>query len=527
MRKQQQQKKRQQQQQQQQQQQRRQPSTRRAELLMVEEHEAREFAGAGPPGGGNWSTSLESSSTPFAESSFGAEGSLPLPLPLSPPPAAAETQFAGLQQEVSVMQRLSERLEVAAAAEQQLAEELADERMRRQRAEATVKNLRAEGDNLRAEIDSTRAEMRQLQQQLTSERASHQDNYAMAAELSAAHTDASQRVAVLSTSCAELESQLAVECTRHAQAKTEVETVTASLQAQLATAQTANERLRELADEHQRQTQQLGRECAKLRATEQDLRADRRQLVQEQEAVRIELAEERAAHDATRLTLLAELGELEEEVATQQPQLERLSLEKARLKARVAALQQQQQLQRLPPQTRDSDAQQTNTSFRATFSRSDDTDLDFSTSSKISPSQRTGGDYHATGAVFERLYRTGRPQTSNTDAAGVSGGNGTGLRNLELDLALTNTGLSPAHTMDSASRNGDGAMGFSGRQDMSYVRHEHAQRQQHDAAGLTAAQSGSTGSPVAVHSSASRATLLYKLRRIGGTEAASKMVRAC
>lgn len=421
-------------------------------------------------------------------------------------------------------------LQTQQLAKQQLAEELADERMLRQRAEATVKNLRAEMDNLHVEIDSLSAEVRQLQQQLTSERASHQDNYAMTAELSTAHTSASQRVAVLSTTCAKLESQLAVECTRHAQARTEIETVTASLQAQLATAQTANERLRELADEHQRQTQQLGRECAKLRVAEQDLRADRRKLVQEQEAVRIELAEERAAHDATRLTLLAELGELEEDVASQQPQLERLTLEKARLKARVAALEQQQQLQRLPSQTRDSDAKQTNTPFRSAFSRSDDTDplVDFSTSSKLSPSQRIGGDHHATAAVFERLHRTGRPQNSNADTAGVSGGNRTGLRHLELDLALTNTGLSPAHTMDSASRNGDGAMGFSRRQDISHVRYEHGQRQQHDAAGLTAAQSGSTGSsPVAVHTSASRATLLYKLRRIGGTEAASKMVRAC
>jgi hypothetical protein len=405
-------------------------------------------------------------------------------------------------------------LQTQQLAKQQLAEELADERMLRQRAEAIVKNLRAEGDNLRAEIDSTRAEMRQLQQQLTSERASHQDNYAMAAELSAAHTDASQRVAVLSTSCAELESQLAVECTRHAQAKTEVETVTASLQAQLATAQTANERLRELADEHQRQTQQLGRECAKLRATEQDLRADRRKLLQEQEAVRIELAEERAAHDATRLTLLGELGELEEEVAAQQPQLERLSLEKARLKARVAALQQQQQLQRLPPQTRDSDGEQTNTTFRSALSRPGDNDVDFSTSPQISPNQRTGGDHRATAAVFERLYRTGRPQHSDTDTASVSGGNGTGPRHLELDLALTNTGLSPARcAMDSASAYGD-----------EYVQHGH----QHDATRLIAAQSGSTGSsPGAVSTSGSRATLLYKLRRIGGTEAASKMVRAC
>jgi hypothetical protein len=30
-----------------------------------------------------------------------------------------------------------------------------------------------------------------------------------------------------------------------------------------------------------------------------------------------------------------------------------------------------------------------------------------------------------------------------------------------------------------------------------------------------------------VSTSGSRATLLYKLRRIGGTEAASKMVRVC
>jgi chromosome segregation ATPase len=171
----------------------------------------------------------------------------------------------------AVMEADESRSELQAQqlAKQQLVHELVDERTLRQRADATVTSLRAECDSLQTEVDDGLRQLRQLQQQLTSERASYQDNYARTAELSEAHTDAIRRVAELTARHTELESQLAIECTRHAQARTEVETTSASLQAQLATAQAANERLRELADEHQRQTQQLGRECARLQAAEQ------------------------------------------------------------------------------------------------------------------------------------------------------------------------------------------------------------------------------------------------------------------
>lgn len=430
----------------------------------------------------------------------------------------------------AVMEADASRSELQAQqlAKQQLAEELDHQRTLRQQADTTLKSLRAECDSMHTDMDSLRAETRQLQQQLISERASHQENYAMMAELSAAHSDAKRRVAELSTSNTELASQLAVECTRHAQARTEIETVTASLQAQLATVQTGNERLRELADEHQRQTQQLGRECAKLQTTEQSLRADRRRDLQDLEAVRIELAEERAAHDATRLTLLAEIGALEDEVATQQPQLERLTLEKARLKARVAALRQQQQVQQLP-QAEQRDEEDPISTFRSTFSRIGDSDVGFGTPSKVSPTQPDGGDIEATAAVFERLYHSARAQShsSDTDSAVARGGNGTGPRHLELDLALTNTGLSPARrAMDTAVATGGGAVIDSQKQSISRdnIGHCHLDG---DSARSIATQSGSVavGSNFpAEQASASRATLLYKLRRIGGTEVASKMV---
>ena len=192
--------------------------------------------------------------------------------------------------------------------------------------------------------------------------------------------------------------------------------------------------------------------------------------------------------------------------------------------------QQQQQQLLLPPQTGEGDEEQTKTPLRSAFSRTGDNGTAFGTSSKISPRQRTGGDHDATAAVFERLYRSGRP---DTDSAISSGDYGTGLRHLELDLALTSTGLSPARrTVYAPSANDNDTTIGNQRQGISHSTHEHAQYRQHHStgnitAGLTTARSGSAGSsPASAQTSSSRATLLYKLRRIGGTEAASKMVSA-
>lgn len=99
-------------------------STRRSRAA-EEECEAREFAGGGPPGGGYWSSSPASSTgSPHTDWS------------------------SSMQREVSVMQRLSERLEAAAAAEQQLQDERlsrlrAVEALRETEAKLTAAQLRA------------------------------------------------------------------------------------------------------------------------------------------------------------------------------------------------------------------------------------------------------------------------------------------------------------------------------------------------------------------------------------------------
>ena len=372
-------------------------------------------------------------------------------------------------------------------AKQQLAEQLLDERKLRLRAEASAVELRAEVDAMRTEVEEELTAQRQLQQQLDCERAAHEQSYAVNAELTEAHVAARRRVEELGASHTQLASQLAVERTRHAQAKTEVETISASLQAQLATAQSANERLRELTDEHQRQTQQLARECAKLHAADEAHRAGHREDAKELEALRIELAEERAAHDATRLTLLSELGRVEEEMAAQQPQLERLTVEKARLKARVAALLQQHQ--------------STATTSTAAADLASYTNFSFATPSK--PSSSHHGVHTAspgTAAVFERLHRSGHQRS-----AGINSGGREGQRHLEHNLAVTSSGLSPTATTSSFTS------------DQSLLHQSEYIDKQHEPA--------SSSEPVMSPSSVatSRATLLYKLRRIGGDQAVKKM----
>lgn len=361
-------------------------------------------------------------------------------------------------------------------AKQQLAEQLLDERKLRLRAEASVVELRAEVDSTRTEVEEGLTAQRHLQQQLDSERVAHEQNYAVNAELTEAHVEARRRVGELGASHTQLTSQLVVERTRHAQASTEVETVSASLQAQLATAQAANERLRELTDEHQRQTQQLARGCAKLHAADEAHRAGHREDAKELEALRIELAEERAAHDATRLTLLSELGRVEEEMAAQQPQLERLTVEKARLKARVAALLQQHQ----------------STSAIAAVTLSSTSDFAFATPSKPSPSQSSaspGPEERQSAAVFERLHRSGQHRSAS---------------HLEHDRSPPRDTYTRDHLRDTGSGT-SGGMAYQSE----YMQHEPA----------------SPSEPVISSSlaAASFATLLYKARRIAGDKAAAKL----
>ena len=369
----------------------------------------------------------------------------------------------------SVMEADEARTELRAlqVAKQALAEELREERSLRQRADADVAELRARADE-------SLAMQRQLGQELLSERSVHdvaretlQDNSADLAELKASRL--------------QLESQLAIEQARHAEARSAVETQGAAAQAELASVRAANERLQQLADEHQHQSQLLRHEVERLQATHEQDRAQRREDAKLAEALRAELAEERAAHDATRLTLLSELEQAEAACADQQPHIERLKVEKARLRARVSALQ-----------------VATTTPARSAAKAPDTGAL----SPDDTPSSPRGSRHlspEASSALFERLHRSGRRRADADRDQDQD-------HDQDQDPAVTDRQRTPrrGHMSHAAAAQR--------RETKALVRRLHDSR----------AASGEKGPRTPT-----RATLLARVRKLGGTAVAANMVRHC
>jgi len=374
----------------------------------------------------------------------------------------------------SVMEADEARSELRALqlAKQALAEELREERSLRQRADADVAELRARADE-------SLAMQRQLGQELLSERSVHD----VARETL---LDNSADLAELKASRLQLESQLAKEQVRHAEARSAVETQGAAAQAELASVRAANERLQQLADEHQHQSQLLRHEVERLQATHEQDRAQRREDAKLAEALRAELAEERAAHDATRTTLLSELEQAEAACADQQPHIDRLNVEKKRLRARVSALQ------------------VASTTPARSKAKARDTGA-------LSPDDTPGsprGNRHlspeASSALFERLHRSGRRRADAGDSPHAD---------RDQDQDHDHDQDPPVTDRQRTPRRGhmSHAAAAQRRETKALVRRLH-----HDSRAASSEKGPRTPT---------RATLLARARKLGGTAVAANMVR--
>ena len=367
----------------------------------------------------------------------------------------------------SVMEADEARSELRALqlAKQALAEELREERSLRQRADADVAELRARADE-------SLAMQRQLGQELLSERSVHD----VARETL---LDNSADLAELKASRLQLESQLAIEQARHAEARSAVETQGAAAQAELASVRAANERLQQLADEHQHQSQLLRHEVERLQATHEQDRAQRREDAKLAEALRAQLAEERAAHDATRLTLLSELEQAEAACADQQPHIDRLNVEKKRLRARVSALQ------------------VASTTPASSKAKAPDTGA-LSPDDTGSPRGNRHLSPEASSALFERLHRSGRRRADAGDSHADQ------AHDHDQDPAVTDRQRTPRRGHMSR------AAAAQRRETKALVRRLHHSR----------AASSEKGPRTPT-----RATLLARVRKLGGTAVAANMVR--